>query len=202
MSQLRQVKEEPSTTDENEAQHLLAGLQAAKDSPEDKSGLVGGATSYPTEADIKNPPANAQAHTVAENRHSPITIGEALEATAITAGSKLVERSDAAAIQAAEVRATGRTNITPGGLAATAQAAAQLNARTDNPDGKITLADILTDASSKLPKDKPATRQDAEGVVSAELRNNPDICTHPTGVAASVVAAARLNQYAATSPDS
>ena len=50
------------------------------------------------------------------------------------------------------------------------------------------------DAGSKLPKDRPVTRQDAEGVVGAELRNNPNISTYPGGVAASVLAAARLNQ--------
>lgn len=38
------------------------------------------------------------------------------------------------------------------------------------------------------------TRQDAEGVVSAELRNNPNVATHPGGVAASMAAAARLNE--------
>jgi len=40
------------------------------------------------------------------------------------------------------------------------------------------------------------TRQDAEGVVSAELRNNPNLSTHPGGVAASITAAARLNERA------
>ncbi|GAB2218776.1 hypothetical protein Droror1_Dr00002008 [Drosera rotundifolia] len=131
---------------------------------------------------------------------NPITIGEALEATAITAGHKPVDRSDAAAIQAAEVRATGRTNIMPGGLAATAQSAAQHNARTEKDEDKTKLADVLTDAASKLPSDKAATRQDAEGVVGAELRNNPNLVTHPTGVAASIVAAARLNQSKPSDP--
>ncbi|MCE3216305.1 hypothetical protein HAX54_006071 [Datura stramonium] len=50
-----------------------------------------------------------------------ITIGEALEATALAAGSRPVDYSDAAAIQAAEVRATGRTNIVPDGVAAAAR---------------------------------------------------------------------------------
>ncbi|XP_021817434.1 late embryogenesis abundant protein D-34-like isoform X1 [Prunus avium] len=123
-----------------------------------------------------------------------ITIGEALEATAMTAGQKPVEWSDAAAIQAAEVRATGRTNIVPGGVAAAAQSAATLNARTTKDEEKTKLADILADATSKLPADKPATRRDAEGVTGAEMRNDPFLTTHPTGVAASVAAAARLNQ--------
>ncbi|KAM1468444.1 hypothetical protein ACFX2I_033403 [Malus domestica] len=123
-----------------------------------------------------------------------ITIGEALEATAMTAGQKPVEYSDAAAIQAAEVRATGRTNIVPGGVAAAAQSAATLNARATKDEEKTKLADILADASSKLPADKPATRRDAEGVTGAEMRNDPFLTTHPTGVAASVAAAARLNE--------
>ncbi|KAI6684773.1 hypothetical protein NL676_030686 [Syzygium grande] len=124
----------------------------------------------------------------------PITIGEALEAAALTAGQKPVEWSDAAAIQAAEVRATGRTAIVPGGVAAAAQSAANLNARTPRAEDKTTLADILGDATSKLPSDKPASRRDAEGVASAEMRNDPNLNTHPSGIAASVAAAARLNQ--------
>ncbi|MCL7030348.1 hypothetical protein MKW94_010591 [Papaver nudicaule] len=123
-----------------------------------------------------------------------ITIGEALEATALTAGDKPVDQSDAAAIQAAEVRATGRNVITPGGVAAAAQAAATHNARVLRDEDKTRLGDILTDAALKLPADKEATPKDAEGVVGAEMRNNPNLVTHPGGVAASVVAAARLNQ--------
>lgn len=38
------------------------------------------------------------------------------------------------------------------------------------------------------------TRKDAEGVAAAEMRNDPMLTTHPAGVAASVAAAARLNQ--------
>lgn len=40
-----------------------------------------------------------------------ITVGEVAEATALSCGQKPVEWSDAAAIQAAEVRATGRTTL-------------------------------------------------------------------------------------------
>ncbi|KAK7356013.1 hypothetical protein VNO80_15279 [Phaseolus coccineus] len=123
-----------------------------------------------------------------------ITIGEALEATVLTAGKKTVEWSDAAAIQAAEVRATGRTNIVPGGVAAAAQSAATLNARVTKEEDKTKLADILADATSKLPSDRAATRRDAEGVTGAEMRNDPNLTTHPGGVSASVAAAARLNQ--------
>lgn len=76
-------------------------------------------------------------------RSGAITIGEALEATARTAGQKPVVWSDAAAIQAAEVRATGRINIVPGGVAAAAQSAASLNARTTKEEDKTKLVDIL-----------------------------------------------------------
>ncbi|KAK6120850.1 hypothetical protein DH2020_045406 [Rehmannia glutinosa] len=121
-----------------------------------------------------------------QQQRGDITIGEALEATALTAGHRPVDYSDAAAIQAAEVRATGRTNIVPGGVAAAAQ-----------DEDKTKLGDILSvihDASAKLPSDKAVTRRDAEGVIGAELRNDPNLCTRPGGVAASVAAAARLNQ--------
>ncbi|XP_051124049.1 late embryogenesis abundant protein 47-like [Andrographis paniculata] len=123
-----------------------------------------------------------------------ITIGEALEATTLTAGSYPVGYSDAAAIQAAEVRATGRTNIVPGGVAAAAQSAATRNARITRDAEKTKLAEVLSDARAKLPSDKPVTRRDAEGVIVAELRNDPNLCTRPGGVAASIAAAARLNQ--------
>lgn len=72
-----------------------------------------------------------------------ITIGEALEATVLTAGNRAVDYSDAAAIQAAEVRATGRTNIIPGGVAAAAQSAATRNARATRDEDKTKLAEVL-----------------------------------------------------------
>ncbi|CDP08585.1 unnamed protein product [Coffea canephora] len=125
---------------------------------------------------------------------SSITIGEALEAAVLTAGNKPVDYSDAAAIQAAEVRATGRTNIVPGGVAAAAQSAATRNARVTRDEDKTKLADVLSEACTKLPADKPVTRRDAEGVIGAELRNDPNLTTRPGGVAASLAAAARLNQ--------
>lgn len=50
------------------------------------------------------------------------------------------------------------------------------------------------EATSKLPADKPVTRRDAEGVIGAELRNDPNLTTRPGGVAASLAAAARINQ--------
>ncbi|XP_038881374.1 late embryogenesis abundant protein D-34-like [Benincasa hispida] len=123
-----------------------------------------------------------------------ITIGQALEAACQTVGYKPVEQSDAAAIQAAEVQATGNNVISPGGLAATAQAAATFNAIMDRDEDKIKLNYVLTAATQKLATDRAVSQQDAEGVVSAELRNNPSLTTHPGGVAASIAFAARLNE--------
>ncbi|KAK1431207.1 hypothetical protein QVD17_14504 [Tagetes erecta] len=123
-----------------------------------------------------------------------VTIGEALEAAALSAGEKPVEQSDAAAIQAAEVRATGLMQVIPGGVAAKAQGAASQNARTMRDEDKTKLGDVLADASTLLPKDKVVTREDAEGVIGAEIRNQPELVTYPGGVAASMAAAARLNQ--------
>lgn len=75
-----------------------------------------------------------------------ITIREALEAAIATAGNKPVDQSDAAAIQAAEVRATGSNVIAPGGVGAAAQSAAAFNAGLglDRDEDKIKLADVLT----------------------------------------------------------
>lgn len=123
---------------------------------------------------------------------SPITIGEALEASALGAGDKPVDQSDAAAIQAAEVRATGY--VLPGGIGAAAQSAATHNDRTSWFEEKTTIADVLEDATAKLPGDKPATSEDAEGIISAEMKNKPMMGAYPGGVADSVAAAARLNK--------
>lgn len=86
--------------------------------------------------------ANRQSGYVAS---AAITIGEALEATAQTAGNKPVEQSDAAAIQAAEARATGTNVIAPGGLAAAAQAAASYNeSGLMRDEDKVKLGDVLS----------------------------------------------------------
>ncbi|MFS7898855.1 putative Late embryogenesis abundant protein, SMP subgroup [Helianthus anomalus] len=74
-----------------------------------------------------------------------VTIGEALQAAALSAAEKPVEQSNAAAIQAAEVRATGRMQVIPGGVAAKAQGAASQNARTRHDEEKTKLGDVLTD---------------------------------------------------------
>nr|XP_017238160.1 PREDICTED: late embryogenesis abundant protein D-34-like isoform X1 [Daucus carota subsp. sativus] len=121
-----------------------------------------------------------------------ITIGEALENATLTAGDKPVDQSDAAAIQKAEVRASGFAHA--GGVTAAAQSAANLNARTMGVDDKIKLGEVLADSSNRLEIDKPVTREDAEEVIEAEVRNNPEMVTYPGGVASSMAVAASLNQ--------
>ncbi|KAG8389331.1 hypothetical protein BUALT_Bualt02G0218200 [Buddleja alternifolia] len=123
-----------------------------------------------------------------------VTIGQALESVAMSAGDKSVDESDAAAIQAVENRATGRSQVIPGGVAAKAQSAAINNARTVAEDKKIKLRDVLADATTKLPDDKVVTEEDADAAVAAEIRNKADMSTYTGGVAASMVEAARINQ--------
>ncbi|XAR54675.1 hypothetical protein NMG60_11029915 [Bertholletia excelsa] len=125
---------------------------------------------------------------------SQITIGEALEAAALAAADEPVDQGDAAAIQAAEARATGTDVITPGGVASAAKLAASFNAGLDSDEDKIKLAGVLTGPTTKLPGDMAATREDAEGVTGAETRSSPNLTTYPGGVAASVATAARLNE--------
>lgn len=78
-----------------------------------------------------------------------ITIGDALEMSALTAGNKPIEQSDAAAIRAAEIRATGFTHIA--GLAAAAQLAATQNGQTQNLDYKTKLGDLLMVTTNTIP---------------------------------------------------
>lgn len=73
-----------------------------------------------------------------------ITVGQALEATAQTIPGKPIDQSDAAAIQAAEIRATGSNIITPGGVAATAQSAAAYNESMMRDEDKVKLGDVLS----------------------------------------------------------
>ncbi|XP_022727870.1 late embryogenesis abundant protein D-34-like [Durio zibethinus] len=124
----------------------------------------------------------------------PITIGEAFETAAFSAADKPVDQSDAAAIQAAEMRATRSNQILPGGIASEAQSAATRNSRTMLFENQATLSDVLSDATLMLPMDKAVTREDADKAVAAELRNNPDMTTTPGGVGAAMAAAARRNQ--------
>ncbi|KAL2935701.1 Late embryogenesis abundant protein 31 [Bienertia sinuspersici] len=127
-----------------------------------------------------------------------VTIGEALEISAIFAGDKPITQTDASAIQAAEMRAVGCSNPPPGGLGSEAQSAATRNKQIMTDENKITLGDILTDASMKLSHDKLATIQDAEKVIAAELRNHSKMETNLGGVGESIAAAAKLNQQKLT----
>ncbi|XP_060181332.1 late embryogenesis abundant protein D-34-like [Lycium barbarum] len=146
---------------------------------------------YPSEAGGDG--EGAERYPTTGVQEEAVTVGEALEAVAFkAAGDKPIEESDAAAIQAAEARATGRSEAVPGGIGAEAQSAASVNARTDN---KTTLGDVLSDATSKLIEDKAVKKEDAEGVVGAEIRNKPDLATHPGGIAASMTTAANLNIF-------
>lgn len=70
-----------------------------------------------------------------------ITIGEALEATSLSVGDKPVDQADAAAIAAAEARATGTNK--PGGIGAKAQGAVTHNQQTAYGHAKTTIGDVL-----------------------------------------------------------
>ncbi|CAI8603380.1 unnamed protein product [Vicia faba] len=113
-----------------------------------------------------------------------ITIGEALEATVLTAGKKPVEWSDAAAIQAAEVRATGRTKHRPWRCCPRRRNQPQLSMlETTKDENKTKLADVLADATLKLPRRIGQRRGEMlEGVTGAEMRNDPSLTTHPRGI--------------------
>lgn len=45
---------------------------------------------------------------------------------------------------------------------------------------------VKQEATSKLTADKPVARRDAEGVIGAELRNDPNLATHPGSIATSL----------------
>ncbi|GFY98801.1 seed maturation protein [Actinidia rufa] len=138
-------------------------------------------------------PATGQGRAQEPAIRDAFTIGDALEATALSAGDKPVNQSDAAAIQAAEMKASGTNEIAPGGVGATAQSEVTRNVRAMRDEDKTKLSVVLEDASAKLPSDKVATREDAEGVIGAEMRNNPRMATCPGGVADSMAAAAGLD---------
>lgn len=55
---------------------------------------------------------------------------------------------------------------------------------------KPDLVSIAKDASLKLPDDQPVKEKDAERVIGAELRNDPELTVHPGGVATSMATAA------------
>uniref|UniRef100_A0A453LT39 SMP domain-containing protein n=1 Tax=Aegilops tauschii subsp. strangulata TaxID=200361 RepID=A0A453LT39_AEGTS len=80
---------------------------------------------------------------VDEEQDTKVKISEALEAAARAVGYDPVERSDAAAIRAAEARAVGTGVDIPAGIAAQAQAAADANATAAHAEDKITIGDVL-----------------------------------------------------------
>lgn len=82
-------------------------------------------------------------HPAAALAPDAITVGEALEAAGLSAGNKPIDESDAAAIQAAETRATGLGHVVPGGVGAKAQSAAAHNIRTTRDELKTKLGDVL-----------------------------------------------------------
>lgn len=127
-----------------------------------------------------------------------VTLGEALHAAAQTsAGDKPVGLADAAALQAAEARATGLGGNVRGGVAAAAQQAAETNAKRAEDGGgggdRVTLRDVVGgDAAAVMAADKVATREDAEKVVAAAARNVGKGAGG--GVAEAVVAVADMNE--------
>ncbi|KQK21651.1 late embryogenesis abundant protein D-34 [Brachypodium distachyon] len=138
---------------------------------------------------------------------SAVTIGEALRAAADTsAGDEPVDLADAAAVQAAEARATGLGHNVPGGVAAAAQKAAQENLeREGGREKKVPLKDVvggdLVGRGPALAADKVATREDAAKVAAAAERNAASKSGgagaaggQGKGVADAVAAAAEMNQ--------
>lgn len=93
-----------------------------------------------------------------EQDATKITVGEALEATALAAGERPVDRTDVEAIRAAEMAAQGSDVTMPGGLADQAQAAVRSNADADRDDDKITVGDVLT-VRQKKKKKNPCQQQ-------------------------------------------
>lgn len=75
-------------------------------------------------------------------QQSAVTIGEAVEAAAQSAGDKPVDRSDAVAILVAVQRAVGSDLVISGGLAASAQTAAAYNEGTIRDEAKIKISDV------------------------------------------------------------
>ncbi|CAL0320441.1 unnamed protein product [Lupinus luteus] len=138
----------------------------------------------------------AEARREEDEASNKITIGEAVEGTANTVGEKAVEESDAAAIQAAEVRASRNHAIKAAGVGASAESAAAHNSECKDEEEKIKMRDIVSDAKSKLGGEKVATVEDAVRVTAAEVRNtnNPSATVTPGGLSASLAAAATLNQ--------
>ncbi|KAK3158318.1 hypothetical protein QOZ80_2AG0135560 [Eleusine coracana subsp. coracana] len=129
-----------------------------------------------------------------------VTIGEALQAVALSpAGDRLVDHADAAAVRAAESRATGLiSEVVPGGVAAAAQRAAEANTeareRGDGEEEKkaTLLRDVLGNATAVMPANKVATWEDAMAVASASAGREAGVGGMGE-VADAVAAAAEMN---------
>jgi hypothetical protein len=126
---------------------------------------------------------------------SRVTIGEALEVAAMTAGDKPVDIADAAAVQAAEMRATGLSGVVPGGVGSAAQKAVATNARAEKEEEKTRLAEVVGNAAAVLPANKAATWEDAQRVREAEEGNlEKGEEREEDGLAAALTEAARINE--------
>lgn len=107
------------------------------------------------------------------NQPTAVTIGEALQGVALSpAGDRPVDHADAAAVRAAESRATGQREVVPGGVAAAAQRAVEANAeaRSEGEKAEPTttlIRDVLGNASAVMPANKAATWEDAMAVAAA-----------------------------------
>ncbi|CAO2818912.1 unnamed protein product [Amaranthus hypochondriacus] len=122
-----------------------------------------------------------------------VTIGEALEAVALSAGNHPVDSADAAAIEAAEKRALGVDTLPKGGLGEEAHQAAEFNAKILQVEIRTTMDDILRDASEKLLADKAVTQEDARAILEAEAQNDPAHAVTAGGVGEMMSAAANIN---------
>lgn len=110
-----------------------------------------------------------------------------------------MDLADAAAAQAAEMRATGLRGNVRGGVAARAQQARETNAKRAAEDGdkQVTLRDVVCGAAgAPMPADKVATREDAQMVAAAAARNVGKGAGAGGGgaIADAVVAAADMNE--------
>ncbi|CAL5057451.1 unnamed protein product [Urochloa decumbens] len=123
-----------------------------------------------------------------------VTVGEALQAA--PGDDRPVSLADAAAVQAAEMRATGLGGNLPGGVAAAAQRAAEANTAAEG-KAAVRIRDVVGDAAAALPADKVATREDAGKVAAAAARNvgkKAGAGGKGSGVVEAVAAAADMNE--------
>lgn len=113
-------------------------------------------------------------------------------------GEKPVDHADAAAVSAAEMRATGLAGVMPRGVGSAAVAAAESNAWNGKKceEEKTSMSDVLWNASAVLPGNKVVTREDAVSIRSAEeqIRWARDGSETGFGVASTIMEAAEINE--------